>query len=187
MVAQPTATKPLVVSRVRGDRLHGAGMQKLNRSREEAPINPDLRCRLERETAGQAPVPYTRDTPTSVSMVAGVHDHRAPSGSRPDIAAGHRACTMQLSRRSTTQCRRFHVLKSRETPPGIPCPVATFGVRARRSFASAGERRRRVALPPGRDWGRRYRFGRLCGAQRLGRRQAGGPHRRVEAGDGADN
>jgi hypothetical protein len=40
-------------------------------SREKAPINPDLPPRPERETAGQAPVPYARDAPTSVSMVAG--------------------------------------------------------------------------------------------------------------------
>jgi hypothetical protein len=44
---------------------------RLGRSREKAPINPIFSILAKRETAGQAPVPYARDAPTSVSMVAG--------------------------------------------------------------------------------------------------------------------
>ena len=44
---------------------------KLSRSQEKAPRNPDLRPRPERETAGQAPVPYAREALTSVSMCGG--------------------------------------------------------------------------------------------------------------------
>ena len=46
---------------------------------------------------------------TCTFLVAGVHDHRAPSGFRPDVIAGHSACPMQPPRRCTTQCRRSHV------------------------------------------------------------------------------
>ena len=45
--------------------------QMVSRSREKAPRNADPSPMAERETAGRAPVPYARDAPTSVSMVAG--------------------------------------------------------------------------------------------------------------------
>lgn len=51
----------------------GQNTQRLIRSRQKAPRNADLRSRPERETAVQAPVPYSRDAPTSVSIVAGDH------------------------------------------------------------------------------------------------------------------
>jgi hypothetical protein len=49
--------------------------------------------------------------------VAGVHDHRAPSGYKPDEAAGRGTCTMQPPRRCTTQCRRFAVEVPRNPLP----------------------------------------------------------------------
>jgi hypothetical protein len=44
---------------------------------------------------------------SKVHIVAGVHNHRATSGLKPDITAGHGTCTRQPPRRCTTQSRRF--------------------------------------------------------------------------------
>jgi hypothetical protein len=44
----------------------GQCSQRVSRSREKVPRNPYLRPRPERETAGQAPVPYAQGAPTSV-------------------------------------------------------------------------------------------------------------------------
>ena len=49
----------------------GLRTQTLSRCREKAPINPAFSFSAQRETAGQAPVPYARDAPTRGSMVAG--------------------------------------------------------------------------------------------------------------------
>jgi len=57
--------------RVRAVALHGAAYAGVSRSREKAPINPVFGRCLERENAGQWPVPYARDPPASVSIVAG--------------------------------------------------------------------------------------------------------------------
>ena len=56
---------------------------RLSRSRVKAPRNPDLRRRPEHEAAGQAPVPYPREAPTSVSMaVSGEIDEPRLGGLR---------------------------------------------------------------------------------------------------------
>jgi hypothetical protein len=68
----------------------------------------------------------------SSHIVAGVHDHRAPSGYKPDITAGRSACPMQPPRRCTTQCRRFHV-----DVPRNALPADTFGFDTRRSRSRA--------------------------------------------------
>jgi hypothetical protein len=58
----------------------GQRKQRVSKSREKAPINGNSEVSPERETAGQAPVPYARDAPTSVSTVAGVKWNRATCG-----------------------------------------------------------------------------------------------------------
>ena len=92
-----------------------------------------IRSEAGRETAGQSPVPNAQDAPSSVSMVAGVQDHHAPSGYKPDEAAGHRACPMQPPRRCTTQFRRPVVGVPRNSQPG-----RTFGLRAMAMLRSPG-------------------------------------------------
>jgi hypothetical protein len=66
-----STAKPLLTGRVRGVCLNGVAQGTGEQVPRKVPINPDLRPRSERETAGQAPVPYAREAPTSVSMVAG--------------------------------------------------------------------------------------------------------------------
>jgi len=55
---------------------------------------------VERENAGQAPVPYAQDAPTSISMVAGVPTYHAPKGLKSDETAGHEFCPVQPPRRN---------------------------------------------------------------------------------------
>jgi hypothetical protein len=70
---------------------HGHGTQRVSRSREKAPRNPTLAHSVEREGAGQAPVHYARDAPTSGSMVTGrtLNDRPPSQGSidapHPDV------------------------------------------------------------------------------------------------------
>ena len=68
-------------------------------------MNPVLVISAQRENAGQAPLLSAQEAPTSVPIVAGVHDHRAPSGYKPDEVAGLGVCPMQPPRRCTTHHR----------------------------------------------------------------------------------
>ena len=85
--------------------LHALHMQKLSRSPQIVPINDKPLT----ERCWSAACAYARGGRKRRPMVAGVHDHHAPSGPKPDITAGHQTCTMQPPRRCTTQCRRFHI------------------------------------------------------------------------------
>jgi hypothetical protein len=100
------------------------------RPREKAPRNPDLRRRPERETAGQAPVLYARDALTSGSMVAGVHDHRAPLDYKPDITAGHGACPMQPPGRLPYSAHAGIRWSPEKPRPGVRCPQPPVNRRA---------------------------------------------------------
>ena len=61
-------------------RLCGVTFRYSHQSWEKATINRTSDHSAERENAGQAHVPYARGALISVSMVAGVHNHHAPSG-----------------------------------------------------------------------------------------------------------
>ena len=79
------------------DRLHRA---TVSRSREKAPINPIFGISVQRETAGQAPVPYAREAPASVSMVAGEPVNLRAAINEPNSypAMGHPLPPSQLCR-----------------------------------------------------------------------------------------
>jgi hypothetical protein len=77
---QPWATPPRPKDRTRNRSVGlahvappctGLHTARVSRPREKAPRNPNLRPLPGRENAGQAPVPYAQDAPTSASMVAG--------------------------------------------------------------------------------------------------------------------
>jgi hypothetical protein len=85
--------------------LHGLHRATVSRSRETPifDLGPNAKTLVGR------PRPMHERRRPAFQMVAGVHDHRAPSGFKPDVTAGHRACTMEPPRRCTTQYRRFCV------------------------------------------------------------------------------
>ena len=103
----------------------------VSRSREKAPINPDFRPRAERETAGQAPMPYAPDARISVSVVAGVRSVR----SRPTSAAG-KVLVVSLCIRSRPGNALLNIpersLESPETRTAV-AEAPTFGFDTRRS------------------------------------------------------
>lgn len=81
----------------------GHGMQRVSRSREKAPRNPTLAHSVEREDAGQAPVHYARDAPTSGSMVAGADFERLTTQLWVNRCGGTlMSRNPRLSRRQTT-------------------------------------------------------------------------------------
>ena len=81
--------------------------EPINPAHPPPPLTLSLRCQRKTQRAGAH---YGSPAPTcGFSLVAGVQDHHAPSGSKPDEPAGHSACPMQPPRCCTTQCGRFQV------------------------------------------------------------------------------
>jgi hypothetical protein len=83
------------------------------------------RCELGRAADQRLCSTRNREVDSS-HIVAGVDDHRAPSGYKPDVTAGHGACPMQLPGRCTTQSCCSAVEAPTNPLPAVR-PDETFG------------------------------------------------------------
>ena len=154
---RPT-TRPRIrsVGTGRGAPLHGAAKRKpeqVPRKSPEKPRSSDLRPNA--KTLVRRPCPMHEDAPTSVSMVAGVHDHRATNGLQtPMKPAGYQAVHMhcigshpaqlcpiqdQVPRTSSTRPSKTGKPNSATNRSILAGLVHEYGLEAARIGAEPGE------------------------------------------------
>ena len=117
----PQRRRSVRAARVRAT-LHMLHTQRLSRSPQTVPINTEAAD----QTCWSAACAYARRREKRPYLVAGVHNHHAPSGYKPDEAAGHgRAlCSRPGAALLNIVASTF---KSRETPPARAGLGETFG------------------------------------------------------------
>jgi len=105
----PSIAKPQLSGRSTSRHPAYACVRRLDKAPRKRPDKPVDISGAPIQTCWSGECAYAKGREEPDELVAGVHDHRARSGFKPDVTAAHGACTMQPPRRCTTQCRRYHV------------------------------------------------------------------------------